>query len=102
MQYGAVADGNVFADNQWRTFGFGRRAAADVQHAAVLYVGARADADVVDVAAHDGARPDGYVVRQYDIADDDGGGIQVNAFAQLRQDVAEGAEVHGLLLTGFV
>src|SRR5712691_5905010 len=71
VQRGAVADGDVVAEEQ-RVFG-----AHDVEDAAVLNMGARADADVVHVAAHDGAGPDAGVGADDDVADDDGGGVNV-------------------------
>ena len=72
-----VADGDVVAENQ-RIF-----VAHDVEDRAVLNVGARADADVVHVAAHDGERPDAGVFADDYVADDDGGGIDVRGLAAI-------------------
>lgn len=83
---GFVADGDVAADAGGEAAEFGVRAVVtDVDHGAVLDVGARADADEIDVAAHDRGRPDGHIVAQVHVADDDGGGVDVDAFAQLGQ-----------------
>src|SRR5712692_3489815 len=67
----AVADGDVVAEEQ-RIF-----VAHNVEDAAVLNIGARADANVVHVAADDGARPDAGVGADDDVADDDSGGVNV-------------------------
>src|SRR5260370_18144793 len=71
VQGDAVADGDVVAEEQ-RIF-----VAHYVEDAAVLNIGARADADVVHVAAHDGAGPDAGVGADDHVADDDGGGVNV-------------------------
>src|SRR5690606_12283286 len=71
-----------------------RASVADVDDAAVLDVRARTDADVVDVAAHHCAGPDGDVVAQGDVADDDGGRINVDALAERREPVPIGSDVH--------
>ena len=76
-----------------------RSVVADMHHGAVLQVGARADADEVDVAAEDSAGPDGGVVAEHDIADDGGGGIDVDAFAEDGELVAVGAQGHGAHLS---
>src|SRR5690606_10008307 len=85
----------VLADDRGIAVQPGVRAGmADVDDAAVLDVGARADADVVDVAAHHRAGPDGNVVGQGDIADDDGGRINVDALAERRERVPIRSDVH--------
>src|SRR5216684_4748971 len=71
VQGDAVADGDIVAEEQ-RIF-----VAHNVEDAAVLDVGASADADVVHVAAHDGAGPDAGVGADHHVADDDGGGVNV-------------------------
>src|SRR5690606_29600935 len=79
---GLVPDGDVLADDRGIAVQPRVRASvADVDDAAVLDVRARTDADVVDVAAHHCAGPDGDVVAQGDVADDDGGRINVDALA---------------------
>src|SRR5712692_10170499 len=71
VQGDAVADGDIVAEEE-RIF-----VAHDVEDAAVLNVGAGADADVVHVATHYGAGPDAGVGADDDVADDDGGGVNV-------------------------
>ena len=73
-----MADGDVVAEDE-RVL-----VAHDVEDAAVLNVGARADADVVDVAANHGAGPDAGVFADDDVADDDGGGVNVGGGGDLR------------------
>jgi hypothetical protein len=48
-----------------------------VEHAAILHVGMRADADFVNVAAQHGIHPDGGVLAENHVADDLGGGIDI-------------------------
>src|SRR5260370_34288767 len=71
VQGDAVADGDVVAEEQRIVV------AHDVEDAAVLNIGAGADADVVHVAADYGAGPDAGVRTDDDVADDDGGGVNV-------------------------
>src|SRR5579859_4238355 len=82
-----VADGHVVAEDQWVLV------AHDVEYAAVLDVGARADADVVHVAANHGARPDAGVFADDYVADDDGGGVNIGGGGDLRALAAIGANV---------
>ena len=67
----AVANGDVVAEDE-RV-----RVAHNVEDTAVLDIGAGADADVMDVAADDGAGPDAGVGGDGDVADDDGLRIDV-------------------------
>ncbi len=71
VQGDGVADGDVVAEDE-RVL-----VAHDVEDAAVLNVGAGADADVVDVAADYGAGPDAGVFADDYVADDDGGGVDI-------------------------
>src|SRR5690242_17101020 len=87
VQRAAVADGDVIAKDE------GVLVAHDVEHAAVLNVGARADADVVDVAANHGTGPNAGVVADDDVTDDDGGGVNVGGGGDLRAFAAIGANV---------
>ncbi len=87
VQGDAVADGDVVAEEQ-RVF-----VAHYVEDAAVLDVGAGADADVVHVAAHNGAGPDAGVGADDNIADDDGGGVNVGGCGDLGPLTAVGADV---------
>src|SRR5216684_4102164 len=77
VQGDAVADGDIVAEEQ-RIF-----VAHYVEDAAVLDVGAGADADVVHVAAHDGAGPDAGVGADDHVADNDGGGVNVGGCGDL-------------------
>src|SRR4249919_1603851 len=94
-----VADGDIVADHGRETAELGMRTiVADVHHAAVLDVGARADADEVDVATDHGAGPDRDVVAEHHVPDHGGRGIDIGAFAEGRQDVAIGADVHDAMI----
>lgn len=57
VQHDFMADGHFIADQQWETFGIERPGMGDVQHAAILHAGTRADADAVHVATDDRQRP---------------------------------------------
>jgi exodeoxyribonuclease-3 len=74
---------------------------ADVHDGAVLQVGARADAHVVDVPAHHGARPQRAVLADLHVADHARIGVDVGARADLRRDAAKGSEDgHAWILAG--
>src|SRR5438876_6806295 len=91
VQGNTVADGDVVAEDQ-RIF-----VAHDVKDRAVLDIGARADADVVDVAADHRAGPDAGVFADDHVADEHGSGIDVSgggdfgAVAAIGSDHADGA-----------
>jgi hypothetical protein len=87
VQRDAVADGDIVAEEE------GIFVAHYVEDAAVLNIGARADADVVDVAADDGAGPDAGVGADDDVANDDGGGVNVSGCGDLGPLAAVGADV---------
>lgn len=80
VQHDLVADGHFIADDQWETVRVERAGVGDVQHAAVLHAGTRADADAVHVAAYYGQRPhravftDLYVAQHYRRTVDEGSG----------------------------
>ncbi len=57
MQHHLVPDGHFVTDDQRETIRVERPCVGNVQHAAVLHAGARANADAVHVAAHHGQRP---------------------------------------------
>ena len=78
VQRDAVTDGDVVAEDQ-RIF-----VAHYVEDRAVLDIGAGADADVVHVAANDGAGPDAGVFADDYVADDDGGGVDVGGLRRFR------------------
>src|SRR5712664_4898595 len=73
-----MPDGHAIAKNE-RTL-----VAHDVQYAAVLNVGARADADVVHIAANHRARPNAGILANHHVANDDRGGINVRRSRDLR------------------
>ena len=94
-----MADGHVLADHGGEAAELGVRAiVADMDHGAVLDIGARTDADEVDVAADDGARPDRHVVAQHHVADHGRGGIDVAACAEGRQDAFVGSDMHAAIV----
>ncbi len=108
VQQRHVADGDVVAD-------VGRHAAAGlpvvalailvaVNHGAVLDIGARADADAVDVGADDAAVPDGALGADLDIADDHRAVRDKGAFVDLWADAPKRLDDRGhgwSLLLGF-
>ena len=65
---------------------------ADVQHAAVLHVGTGTDAEAVDVAADDGARPYRNMIAERDVADDGRRGVHVDLLTQRGRKVAKGLQ----------
>ena len=69
-------------------------AVGNVQHRAVLHVGARADADEVDVAARRGVEPEGDVVAQLDVAHHVRVGSEEDALAQHRPAASVGIDGH--------
>jgi hypothetical protein len=83
----AVAYGYVVAQEE-REF-----VAHYVEDAAVLDIGAGADADVVDVAADYRAGPDAGVGANDYVADDYGGGVNVGGGGDLGALAAVGADV---------
>ncbi len=68
MQHDLVADGHFVADDQREAVRVERAGVGDVQYAAVLHAGARANADAVHVAAHHGQRPDRTVFADLHVA----------------------------------
>lgn len=68
MQHHLVPDGHFVADDQRETVRVERPGVGNVQHAAVLHAGARANADAVHVAAHHGQRPDRTVFTDLHVA----------------------------------
>src|SRR5690606_22712490 len=94
VHHGAVADGDVGADYGRNTAGPGERAfVRHMDDAAVLDVGARTDTDEIDVAAQHAARPDRDVVLERHVADNAGGGIDVDAGTEGRAAVEIGSDV---------
>ena len=58
-----MSDGHVLADKDAVLL------LHTVQHAAILHVGMRAQADGMDVAAKDGVHPDAGIFAEHDVAD---------------------------------
>ena len=85
VQGDLVADGHLVADDQRVAVRVERPGVGDVQHAAVLHAGARADADAVHVAADHRQRPYRAVGPQLYVADDYGALVDEHPFAQLRR-----------------
>ena len=86
VQRHGVTDGDIIAQDQ-RVF-----VAHHVQHRAVLNIRARADADVVHVAANHRARPDAGVFADDHVADDDGGGVDVGGCGDFGSFAAIGSD----------
>jgi hypothetical protein len=72
MQRHAVADGDVVADNEWRTRIVGMFLVRDVQHGEILHIAAGADADTIDVTAHNAVVPNAGLGADLDFADNYG------------------------------
>ena len=83
VQGDLVPDGHLVTDDQRVAIRIERPGVGDVQHAAVLHAGARADTDAVHVAADHGQRPDRTVLTQFDVADDHGRSVDEGTLAQL-------------------
>ncbi len=97
MQDGAVAHGDVLADHGGVAGLVERAVVAHVNDGAVLHIGACADLHMIDVTADHGARPDRNVIAQVHLADDGAGRVDVDARAQLRGVLQEGANRdHGI------
>lgn len=94
MQHDFVTDGHLVADDQRKTVGVERPGVGNVQHAAVLHAGARADADAVHVAAHHGQRPDRAVLADLDVADDHRRAVDEGPCSHFRRVLLEGPEGH--------
>ena len=74
-----MADGDIIANHQRVASGVVIARVCDVQHRAVLHAGARTYADAVHIAANHHTGPDGGVIAQYHIANDDSGFIDKHA-----------------------
>ncbi len=98
VQHDLVADGHFVADQQRKTVRVERPGVGDVQHAAVLHAGARADADAVHVATDDGQRPDRTVDADFDIADHNRRMVDKRPLAKGRGVLLERANGHDRLL----
>src|SRR5258707_2404045 len=72
-----MTDGDVVAENE-RVFVFHH-----MQYRAILNICARADANVIHVAAHDAQRPEARVFADDHVADHDRGGGNIRPFRKL-------------------
>ena len=77
MEHDGVADGDIVADDERILV------LHHVEDAAVLYVGARTNADVVDVAPDDAEGPDAGVFAERDVADHDRSGVDIGGCRNL-------------------
>ncbi len=94
MQHDFVTDGHLVADDQRETIRVEGPGVGDVQHAAILHAGARADADAVHVAAHHRQWPDRAVVTDLDVADDHRRTVDEGPCSHFRRVFLEGPEGH--------
>ena len=98
VEHDFVADGHVVADQQREAIRIERPGMGDVQYAAILHAGTRADADAVHVAANHRQRPDRAVGANFDIAKHDRRIIDKGPFAKRWSVVLERANRHDRLL----
>src|SRR5262245_14004383 len=73
-----MADGDVVTDVCREAI------ACDVDHRVILYVGARADPDEVEIAAHDDVKPEARLGTDHDISDDPCRALDVDGRIDLR------------------
>jgi hypothetical protein len=99
MQHDLVTDGHFVADHQREAVRVERAGVGDVQHAAVLHAGARADADAVHVAAHHGQWPDRAVFADLDVADHHRRTVDEGPCSHFRRVFLEGAKGHDSVLS---
>ena len=96
MQHALVADGDIVADDRGLAFGEFGRTVCNVNDAVVLEVGARTDHDLVDVATHDGQRPQRRIVAHADGTEHHRARIDEHARPQFRVTPLEWTDVHRL------
>ncbi len=94
MQHHLVADGHLVTDDQRITVGVEGPGMGDVQHAAVLHAGARANADAVHVAADHRQRPDRAVLADFHIAQDHRRSVDESPESHFRSVLLETADGH--------
>ncbi len=94
MQHDLVTNGHLVADDQREAVGVERACVGDVQHAAVLHAGARADADAVHVAADHRQRPDRAVLADLDVAEDHRRTVDKRPGSHFRSVLLEAADGH--------
>ena len=98
VQHDLVTDGHFIADQQREPVGVERPGVGDVQHAAVLHAGARADTDAVHVAADNCQRPDRAVGTDFHISDHNRRMVNEHPFAKGRGVILERSNGHDSLL----
>lgn len=94
MQHDLVADGHLVTDDQRETVGVEGTGVGDVQHAAVLHAGARANADAVHVAADHRQRPDRAVFADLHVAQDHRRTVDKRPESHFRSVLLEAADGH--------
>jgi len=77
VQNNLVANGDVITDHSRLAARTEPAVVSDVNDRSILDAGARADADALDVSAHDAHWPDRTVLANFDIADDQGSFIDI-------------------------
>lgn len=94
VQDGAMTDSHISANQQWKSTWCVRTIVADMQHRAILDIRACANANEIDVAARHCARPQGSVVAELDVADNNSGGIDVDVGAKAWQSITVRTDIH--------
>lgn len=94
MQHDFVTDGHLVADDQRVTFRVERAGMGDVQHAAILHAGARADADTVHVAADHGQRPHRAVLADFHVAQHHRRTVDEGPWCNFRSVLLEASDGH--------
>ena len=98
MKHDFVRDSHVVADQQREAFGVERPSVGDMQHAAVLHAGARANADAVHITADNRQRPHRAVGADHDIANYHRRAVNKGAFAEAWRVLQERTNGHDSFL----
>ena len=94
MQHDLVTDGHFVTYDQWKAIGVERPGMGDVQHAAILHAGARADADSVHVAADHGQRPHRAVLADFHVAQHHRRTVEKGPWCNFRSVLLEASDGH--------
>jgi hypothetical protein len=94
MQHDLVTDGHFVTYDQWKAIGVERPGMGDVQHAAILHAGARANADAVHVAADHRQRPDRAVFTDLHIPQHHRRTVDKSAWSNFRSVLLEVSNGH--------
>ena len=94
MQHDFVTDGHLVADDQREAVGVERPGMGDVQNAAVLHAGARANADAVHVAADYRQRPHRAVFTDFHIAQHHRRTVDEGPWCNFRSVLLEASDGH--------